>query len=484
MSARNVLLILADQHHAGVLGCAGHPDALTPHLDTLAAGGVRMNRAYCQSGVCVPSRCSLISGQYPRSIGCLWNEERHHRMDHVLPLQGAFRARGYTTAAFGKRHLYQGCDQGWDERASHLRIESPEDNYIDWLDRRGLLEAFAADWGTEFGCGPETSRLATAPYPRAPLSVRDTALPADATMEAWTAQRTIAFLERQRASGRPFFCAANFYRPHQPYTPLAAWRRRFDASHWGRGRTAGEGVARPPGYNRQPNGLPTALRSYRAGTGEPWCVGTAHEDERLFRDYLAAYYGLVAEIDHHVGDIVAALRRLGLADDTVVVYSADHGDFAGEHGLVEKAAWAHSAFEATVRVPLIIAGPGVAPGRVSHDLVELVDLYPTLLGLCGIALPDLPWRPAGLCLAHHLATGAAVGRKHAFCEVRHQMTVIGHDRKLARWQDRGRRHGDPDLLFIRDADPHEMCNRIDDPTMATAVAEMDAAQRAWAAALG
>jgi arylsulfatase A-like enzyme len=484
MKPRNVILMLADQHHAGVLGSAGHPDALTPHLDAMARGGARLNRTYCQAAVCVPSRCSLISGQYPRTLGCLWNEERHWRMDHVVPLQAAFRMRGHATAAFGKRHLYQGCDLGWDERASHLRIESPEDNYVDWLDRRGLLETFAADWGAEFGSGPETSRLSATPYPRAPLTVRDTALPADATMEAWTAQRTIAFLERQKASGRPFFCLANFYRPHQPYTPLPAWRERFDASRWGRGRAAGDGLAMPAGFDRDPLGLPTPMRTYRTADGEPWCVGTAHREEGLFRSYLAAYYGLVAEIDHHVGAILDALRRLGLADDTVVVYSADHGDFAGEHGLVEKAAWAHSAYEATVRVPLLLTGPGIAPGRVSDDLVELVDLYPTLLELCGVPTPDLPLRPAGRSLARHLASGEPVGRTHAFCEVRHQMTVIGRDQKLARWQDRGTRHGDADLLFERGSDPHELCNRIADPALSAQVAELDLAQRAWAARVG
>ena len=209
-SKPNVLLLLSDQHHAGVLGCAGHPDAYTPHLDQLAANGVRFERAYCQDAVCVPSRSSLFSGCYPKTLGCLSNDDRSQAMEEVIPLQSHLQSAGYQTAIFGKRHLYQGCDRGWQQHASHLKIESPEDNYIDWLDAQGLLETFALDWAAEFGCGPETSRLFEQEFPRAPLTVRDSQLPEHASMEAWTAQRSISFMNQAAASGRPFFCAANF----------------------------------------------------------------------------------------------------------------------------------------------------------------------------------------------------------------------------------------------------------------------------------
>jgi arylsulfatase A-like enzyme len=113
-----VLLLFADQHKASVLGSEGHPDAITPNLDRLASEGVRFSRAYCQDGISVPSRCSMMSGLYPRTLGCLTNGDRTIVMREVVPLQKSLQANGYLTAAFGKRHLVLACDDGWDVAAS------------------------------------------------------------------------------------------------------------------------------------------------------------------------------------------------------------------------------------------------------------------------------------------------------------------------------------------------------------------------------
>ena len=377
---------------------------------------------------------------------------------------------------FGKRHLYQGCDRGWDQHASHLKIESPEDNYIDWLDAQGLLETFALDWAAEFGCGPETSRLFEQAYPRAPLTVRDSQLPEHATMEAWTAQRSISFINQACSSGRPFFCAANFYRPHQPYTPLPYWRQLFDASTWGTGRNHHSSIAKPDSYDRDISGLPPALQNYHDANGQPWCIANSHEDDgQGMRDYLNAYYALVAEMDHHIGSIVKALKANNCLENTIIIYTTDHGDFVGEHGLVEKASWGHNVYEATLRVPLIIRTPGIKnPGRVSNDLVELVDIVPSILDLCDInPAQSGPLATAGTSLAAHLQEQQNVERRYAFSENYLQRTIVSQNYKLSLPTKRS--EGYVPMLFERSSDPHELLNRYDDPALATIRNELSAA---------
>ena len=474
-SKPNVLLLLSDQHHAGVLGCTGHPDAYSPNLDALAADGIRFDRAYCQDAVCAPSRGSIFSGSYPRTLGCFTNNDRSNAMEQAIPIQEHLQSAGYRTANFGKRHLYQGIDNGWDEKASHLKIESLDDNYVDWLDEQGLLETFALDWAAEFGCGPETSRLFETEYPRAPLTVRDTQLADDKTMEAWTAQRSISFIEDALQSDQAFFCSANFYRPHQPYTPVPKWRELFDASHWGNGRNHNSSIAKPTNYDQDPSQLPPHLRHYHDANGSPWCIAPSREEDgQGMRRYLAAYYALVAEMDHHIGSIINCLKQNNALDNTIIIYTTDHGDFVGEHGLAEKAAWAHNVYEATLRVPLIMRCPHMKKrGVVSNDLVELVDIMPSIFELCNIMPkpakhPAL--EPAGQSLAPHIVNGTAVQRQHVISENHLQRTIISQSHKLSLPTEQADNY--PIMLFERDSDPHELINRAEDPSLEPVAATM------------
>lgn len=467
----NILLLFTDQHAAGVLGCEGHPDVLTPNLDALAASGVRFRRAYCQDAVCLPSRSSLMTGQYPRSLGLL--ENRGVARGTVLPLARILADSGYTCAAFGKRHLRpvaSEIDRGWNEAASTLHAESPQDSYITWLERRGLLETFAPDWAAEFAHGPDGSRLEGAAYPYAVMSVRPTALPAEATMEAWTAQRSIEFLRRQAVSERPFFCWSSFYRPHQPYTPHPDFLRLYDASVWGPGRRGGGGLAMPASLRRDPAGLPPTFQEWMRGSNRVWRLDLARQDERIYRDYIAAYYALVSEVDHWIGGILRELDVLGMREDTVILYTADHGDFVGAHGMVEKCSSGHNVYEDTLRVPFVLAWPGAQRGGVRDDLVELVDVLPTVLDLAGLPAPSDPV-PAGRSLRAAAERGEALGREAAFSENQIQSTVITRDHKLGCWLDgEGRVTGE--MLFDRVDDPLELRDAADDPALAAVRARL------------
>jgi arylsulfatase A-like enzyme len=460
----NVLFIMADQHRADVMGVEGRADVPTPHLDGLTRQGSRCRRAYCNNAICGASRNSLQTGVYPRTLGIAAFEDIGYE-GTLAPIQQTFKQAGYATGAFGKRHLKPRADTHWDRTATTLkaRQETGDANWWDWINQRGLTEEAEADWQAEFGQGRA-----------APMAVQTSRLPDDATMEAWTADQTLAFMRDQRGSEQPFFAFCSFYRPHQPYTPTASWLDRIDTDR----------ITLPPTLYESADALPPMLRHWRASERNPWCLGRAARDLTLYRRYLHAYLALVSEIDHHVGALLAELDALGITDDTIVVYTADHGDFLGAHGMIEKCALGHNVYEDTLRVPLIFRWPGRIRSQVSQDLIELVDLAPTLEGLCGL-LPSrddgrrgTPLRQ-GLDLSPMLTRGEAVPRPFAFSENGSQCTAISRDAKLGRWtepldpQRDYRAFGDQ--MFLRRADPFETFNALNDPLQQEPRAALEAA---------
>ena len=470
----NILLLFSDQHKASVLGCEGHPDVATPHLDALARDGTRFSRAYCQDAICVPSRCSMLTGLYPRSFGSM--DFRHMAGNHndlapyfaptlweSDPMQKIFQDAGYATAAFGKRHLYEPCDTGWDTTASHLPDESPSDDYLGWIQGRGLSREAAEDWAAELGQGLDGTLIDGKTDQFAPLATRASRLPDDATMEAFTASRTRQFLRERSKDSQPFFCWSSFYRPHQPYTPLPRYWDRHDRTRWGRGTNAGDALFMPGTLREDPAKLPPFLRGWFHGRNRVWCLDQARQDEQLYRNYISAYYALVEEIDHHVGAILSDLDALGMAENTIVLVASDHGDFVGSHGMVEKCSAGHNVYEDTLRVPLIVRWPGkVREGAVRADLTELVDLYPTLIDLCQLPAPRQSLD--GRSLARTLCNGEPVGRSYCVSENWAQATVITERFKLGHWKapDDAGIHFDfrefGDMLFDLERDPGETRN--------------------------
>jgi arylsulfatase A-like enzyme len=481
----NVLVLFSDQHQAAATGFEDHPNVLTPHLDQLAGAGTRFARAYCQDAVCVASRNSFFSGLYPRPLGCLDNSDLSRTMEEIVSLPSALQAAGYRTAAFGKRHLYAACDAGWDIKAGHMIRESPQDNYVDWLHAQGLGDAFDQDWAAEFGRGTQDTAAFDEEIPYALMSVRESRLPEDKTMEAWTRQRTIEFLRGQASQEQPFFCFSSFYRPHQPYTPQPRFYERFDRSHWGRGRRAGDGLAMPATLRQPIEELPPEFQEQSRGSNRIWRFDLARQDEQFYRDTVAAYYALVEEIDEHVGAILRALDESGQRDDTIVIYTSDHGDFVGAHGMIEKCSGGHNVYEETLRVPLVFRWPRhIRPGAVSPDLVELVDVYPTLLELCGIPSPALRHPLHGRSLTAALTRGAPVGRTHCVSENWSQATVITDRYKLGVWlkpEKEGRRdfRAFGDMLFDRVTDPHEIRNLAGSETHRKIESELRDYLRQW-----
>lgn len=463
----NVLLLFADQHNADVMGCAGHPIVKTPHLDQLAAQGVRFTRAYCQDAICVPSRTSLITGLYPRTTGCLDNGNAPVAQAKLYPLQQAFQSAGYRTGCFGKRHLPRPTlALGWNHSATVITLnQDPSDeNYRDWIQTRGpgQAEAFEKDHKghlqSDMGCHLSEVK----PENR---------------IEAYTALKTKDFLRDCQKQGKNFFCWASFHGPHQPYTPPAKWAALYPV----------EKMPLPASVNEPIDHLPPGLQNWRRNTKTPWSLAKAAENPTLYRQYIAYYFAQVTEVDHFIGDVLAELGALGLRENTIVIYASDHGDFVARHGMIEKCAVSHNVYEETLRVPLIISWPErFQQGATCKSLVELVDLYPTLVDLLGLQRPADAPKLAGRSLVPTLAQGKPTGRAYAVSENWSQTTIITDRYKLGTWIDptpqyaqRDFRQKFPDLLFDREKDPQELANLAGKPDYATVEKQLRAHLAEW-----
>lgn len=361
----NVLFILSDQHNAKCLGHKGHPDVKTPNLDRMAAQGVRFDNAITQNPICTPSRMCFISGQYAHNHGYYGLSGPN---PNGLPTMfGHFRRHGYRTGATGKIH----CPEYWVEddcdvfhETCDASIGGRSGQYTRYLRDREIehLEDHVA-W-QEFGrrgrqsCDGRPSKV----------SYRD-------GQEGWSVSKGIEFMKQARADAVPFFLHVSFPKPHQCYTPAQEFWDLYDE----------ETLALPPnadseGPNRAPHLVRMAENWKRAGW--PLLAPKTFEAARLRK--LHGYLGNISHVDHAVGELLEFIDANGLGDDTIVVYSADHGDYATEHGIMEKAPGI--CHDAITRIPFIWRwGSRFPAGHVAPELVETVDVSTTLCSLC-----DLP----------------------------------------------------------------------------------------------
>ena len=469
----NVIIIFSDQYNADVFRYQGHPDAITPNLDAMAKGGVVFNRAYCQDAISAPSRMSLFTGLYPRTIGALDNTKLETTViKNAISLQATFQANGYDTYAFGKRHLDAGADKGWTNNKSHMADESPDSNYVKWISDQGYAEEYGEDWAAEFGKFPKGNTKENIIYPNAKMGTRPTKLPEDKTMESYSTQNTLEVIRQHKQSGKPFFCFTSFYHPHQPYTPLPKYLNKYDITKWGNGTKLHDGLKIPESLHQPADELPPMLASLRKSKTGIWCLGLAAEDEQLYRNYIGSYYALVSEIDTQVGKIFAELEKNGMVENTIVVFTSDHGDFVGGHGMIEKAAMGHNVYEETLRVPMMFFWKGKFPaGYRNEDLVGLIDLFPTLMELTGIKRPQSDYKLQGISLAKTLTKKQAINRKYIVSENWSQATIITKDYKLGVWLDPTvvaanrdyRNFGN--MLFERKTDKNEVINRFLSPEL-------------------
>jgi uncharacterized sulfatase len=432
---RNVLFIIADDLN-NALGCYGHPLVKSPNIDRLAGRGVRFDRAYCGFPLCNPSRASFLTGRRPDVTGVLENATHFRKnLPEVVTLPQYFQQHGYYVARVGKLFHYGVPNQigtsGLDDPPSWHEVVNPRGRDKD-------------DESKVFNVKPEVQMGAMLSW-----------LAADGTDAEQTdgigAAAGIRLLEQHGRGERPFFLAVGFYRPHTPYVAPKSYFDLYPLEQIA--------LVNVPGRT----GVPTP-----ALTANPPNYGISTE---LQRKAIQAYHAATTFMDAQVGKLLDALERLGLAENTVVVFTSDHGYHLGEHGLWQK----QSLFEESARVPLIIAAPDAkAKGTSSPRLVEHVDLYPTLADLCGLPAPaDLP----GRSLRALLDNPAQSWKPAALTQVRRGDKKTGGYSGYALRTERyryiewdGGQRGTQ--LYDHETDPRELHNLADDPSHADTVARL------------
>ncbi len=420
MRPSNLLLIMSDQHNRRMMGCAGHPVVQTPNLDHLAARGVRFGNAYSNNPICVPARACFATGRYSHQLEC-WDNSAPY-VGQAPSWGHRLTAQGHRVTTIGKLHFRDRADDtGFPDQRVPLHIHKGAGDYYGLLrektpprlqNRKYLLEA-----------GPGESEYLR--YDRA------------------IASQARRWLEEE-ASGhdRPWALLVSFVCPHTPFIAPPEYVALYPP----------ESVILPTGWAPEdwPRHPALDLKRRVQAIDEPL-------DELTLRKAIAAYYALCSFMDAQVGVVLQTLEEEGLADKTRVLYTNDHGDMVGKHGLWYKS----TMYEDSVGVSMIVAGPNVPEGTVSETNVSLIDIFPTVLEAAGVE-PGPEDAGLGGTSLWQLAREDGHRSRTVFSEYHASASPSGI------FMVRGERYkyvhyvGYPPQLFDLEADPEETRNLADD----------------------
>ncbi len=352
MNPRNVVVFITDGHRKDTVGCYGNELLETPHVDAFSEAGVRFERAFGTHSVCMPSRASIYTGRYPHIHGVWANGVPLSRSETTLPQ--VLSEAGYATCAAGKIHF------------------EPQQKYPGNVPMiQGPYYGFSEVHISENRLGQEYLKFIDQEHPELSEQARTRRnMPEEAHELQWITSRAIDFIERQAAGERPFYCHCSFHELSPPCTPPAGWARHYDPADVPVPELRADDLRKKPDWYRE------CYEGYVANGRQP--------DEATLREYIGSYYDQVRFLDHQFGRIIAALEELGIADDTLVLFTADHGLSLNDHFQ-----WRHGPFlfDQVTNVPMIWRLPGGASGAVTEELVEGVDIMPTILDLLGVQQP-------------------------------------------------------------------------------------------------
>ncbi len=477
MKKPNILLITSDQQHWTTLGVL-NPEIETPNLDRLAAQGTLFERAYCPNPTCSPTRASMITGLYPSQHGCY---SLGTKLFEDAPTVGDLLGEaGYRTALVGKAHFqplrstdeypslesypimqdldfwreFDGPFYGFEHvelARNHVDEAHAGQHYALWMEAKGCH-----NWRDYFQ--PPTGNNADQRWLWE--------IPEEFHYNTWIAERTNALMDGYAAADEPFLLWASFFDPHPPYLAPEPWDRMYDPAALTIPQIVpGEHEKNPPHFGMTQEENPD-FSAWEETNGH-WmhgCRSHLPDKEFLAKD-VAVYYGMVSLMDKYIGQILDKLDALGLTENTLVVFTSDHGHLFGQHGMTAKGPF---HYEDLIKVPFIVRWPErVAAGERSEALQSLVDLTPTFLEVAGV---DVPIKMAGVgqtAVWTSQSSQSHPQRDHIIVENRHQPTTfhlktyVDERYKLTVYY--GRPYGE---LFDLEADPHEVNNLWDEPAAA------------------
>jgi len=427
----NVLFLICDDLNCD-LGCYGHPLVKSPNIDRLAERGVRFERAYCQYPLCGPSRASFMTGLYADQTLIHRNAIYvRQRLPNVQTMAQMFRNHGYFATRIGKIYHYNvplhigtgGHDDpySWDYTINPRGRDRDDEDLIFSLrpgSFGGTLSWLAADGVDE----EQTDGIG--------------------------ATQAVRLLKQYAQEDRRFFLAVGLYRPHTPYVAPKKYFAMYPRQK----------IVVPEVPERYLDSLPGPARQSITRKKEQLNL-----PEDLARQAIQAYHASTTFADAQVGRVLDALEATGLADDTIVLFTSDHGYHMGEHGHWQKT----TLFENATRVPLVIAGPGVsAMGRSTTMPTEMVDFYPTLAELCGLAAPK---HLSGVSLVPVLKDPAATPRRSALTQYASGYSVRTSRYRYTEWGEEGSAGAE---LYDHQTDPEEMVNLAVHPERAELVRQL------------
>ena len=353
----NVLLVTVDQWPGALLGCSGHPVIQTPTLDQLARNGVQFSHGYTECPICIPARRTLMTGTSTRTHGDRVFNTVGTWPRQLTTLPQAFRDAGYQANAVGKLHVYPPRDRiGFDD----VQLAEEGRPHLGAIDDYEMFLADRGHVGQQFAGGMNNNNYMHRPWH----------LSEDCHVTNWQTQTMCRTIKR-RDPTRPSFWYLSYTNPHPPITPLSIYMdyyRQFEPppALWG-------------DWCADPDGLPYCLKMER----NYWRMLPAP----VLREVRRAFYAVCTQIDHQFRLVLGTLREEGLLDNTIILFTADHGDMLGDFGLYAKRLF----YEGSARVPLILMGTAgerrVPAGTVDDRLVGLADVMPTLLDLAGVPSP-------------------------------------------------------------------------------------------------
>jgi arylsulfatase A-like enzyme len=422
---KNILFIAVDDLRPQ-LGCYGDPVVQSPNMDKLASSGVRFAQAYCNIPVCGATRASIMSGLRPNAsrfinYDCYLDKD----VPGVVSLPMHFRNNGYQTVSLGKVFHHQFDSKGsWDE---NWRPKNPKEGV--WQDYQ-LPENIAAN---------KSDKQRALPYEKADL-------PDDAYFDGKIAAKAIEELQAAKQSGKPFFMAVGFLKPHLPFNaPAKYWDLYPEAS-----------IKLPDNMHKPKDAPDASMHTFgelRAYSDIP-PIGPVSNDMAL--KLIQGYYACVSYTDAQVGKVLKALDALGLADNTIVVLWGDHGWNLGEHGLWCK----HCNFKNALHTPLMIRAPGFKTGIVANQLVEYVDVYPTL---CDLAAVPKPFHLQGNSLTPLLNGENPAWKDAVFSRWIKGETIITQSHAYTEWYQQPGQPPYARMLFDHTTDAGENVNISEDP---------------------
>lgn len=481
MKPPNFLVFCTDQQRADSLGCYGNRHARTPNIDALAARGLRFDNHLTPNQICSPSRGTMMTGRYPRHHGMTTNGRTIHPGIPTLP--GLLSQAGYNTHAVGKLHL--------QPIMADAELDFPESVPF-WQSGRGagwngpyfgyetvefmIGESLLATEGGHHGAWiheehPEVvDRYEPAEALNGPSEDLEEAwtsgVPDELHYNSWIADRAIGFLDR---ASSPFMLFVSSPDPHHPFSPPRPWADLCDPADMPAPQVVPGELDRMPSYIRAELGPDWIDNDAPAVEQGGMTVTDSISPESLARA-IALTRGMEAQIDHHYGRVLQKLEEKGLTNETIVIFTTDHGEFLGNHGLLHKGPPPYIDLR---QVSLVMAGPGVPQGQASAAPTSHVDLMPTILQLAGVDVTDAELDGRSLV---PVLQGGELSRRERFLEFhpRVDRRTYNHSLVTDRWRLTLYPEGDPEWgeLFDLAVDPGEHHNLFNDPEHARIRAEL------------